>query len=139
MMMNKEPCCIASIDKDFFQIEGKHYNFVTQQFREVSKLEAIHNFYFQLVMGDRADNIFGFDGKARNKVPKFLEETVAILYSFTDEYDMYDFVRELYNDDVRLHMNAKCLWLLREEGEHWQPPVKPTMEVTGPKDDTIPS
>jgi hypothetical protein len=33
----------------------------------VSPLEGLRNFYFQLIMGDKTDNIPGYDGKMRLK------------------------------------------------------------------------
>jgi hypothetical protein len=73
-------------------------------------------------MGDRTDNIFGFDGIARQKVPKKLEHVMAELESYDDELDMFNFVRGLYNDDVTLLKNGICLWIRRNEGEIWKFP-----------------
>lgn len=116
---------ICSIDKDMLMIPGKHYNFVKQEFAFVTPMEGLRHFYWQLIMGDRTDNIFGYDGKARQKVPKFLEPVMAQLEEFTEEQDMFDFVRDLYCDDKRFVTNGKCLWILREEGKIWEPlPMK---------------
>jgi DNA polymerase I len=111
--------CIASIDKDMLMIPGHHYNFVKQEASYVTPLEGLRNFYFQLIMGDRADNIFGFDGKARQKVPKFLEPQIAVLEDCQTEQEMFEHVRAMYNDDERLEMNAKCLWIMRKPDEVW--------------------
>lgn len=119
---DEEPTIIATIDKDLLMIPGKHYNFVKQEFQEVSPLQGIQHFYYQLIMGDRTDNIFGFDGKARHKVPKFLEPAVAFLLHCTEEQEMYEHVRDMYNDDERLLMNGRCLWIRRNEGEVWNVP-----------------
>jgi len=108
---------IASIDKDLLCIPGKHFNFVTGEFREQSNVDACRHFYWQLIMGDRGDNVFGFDGKARQTVPKFMENIMAELSSYSDECDMFDFVRTLYADDDRLLMNMRCLWIRHKEGE----------------------
>lgn len=114
---------ICSIDKDLLQIPGRHYNFVKLEHSIISPLQGLRHFYYQLIMGDRADNIFGFDGKARSAVPKFLQEKVELLDFLSDEIDMYNHVLDMYNNDSeRMHMNAKCLWILRKENEHWQVP-----------------
>ena len=81
---------ICSIDKDLLMIPGEHYNFVTGVRQDIDPHKAILHFYWQLIMGDRTDNIFGFDGKARHKVPKFLEASIAHLNEMGDERDMYD-------------------------------------------------
>lgn len=121
-MANKETI-ICTIDKDLLMIPGEHYNFVTGVHREQYTIPAIRHFYYQLIMGDRTDNIFGFDGKARQTVPKKLESTIAELESYDDELDMFEFVRNLYNDDERLLMNGICLWIRRNEEEIWSPPM----------------
>lgn len=130
---------ICSIDKDLLMIPGRHYNFVKQESRHVSPLEGIRHFYGQLIMGDRSDNIPGYDSKMRVKIPKFLEHHFQLLDEMTEEYDMFEYVRDMYEDKEQMIVNGKVLWIMRREGDFWQPPVKPTMEVLGPKDDTIPS
>jgi hypothetical protein len=104
-------------------IPGEHFNFVTGTHREQFPIPAIRHFYYQLIMGDRTDNIFGFDGKARQSVPKKLESTIAELESYDDELDMFEFVRALYGDDERLLMNGICLWIRRQEDEIWKFPT----------------
>jgi DNA polymerase-1 len=117
-----ENTIIASIDKDLLCIPGKHYNFITGTFHEQSIADAFRHFYFQLIMGDRADNIFGFDGLARASVPKKLEATIAELDSYDNEHGMFEFVRALYSDDERLLMNGRCLYIRQKEGQVWNFP-----------------
>jgi len=119
---SSENTMICTIDKDLLMIPGKHYNFVKQEFQEVSEHQGIQHFYYQLIMGDRTDNIFGFDGKARHKVPKFLEPAVAFLLHCETEMDMFEHVRDMYNNDETLLMNGRCLWIRRKEGEVWEFP-----------------
>ena len=113
---------IASIDKDLLMIPGKHYNFVKDEHREINELEAIRHFYWQLIMGDKTDNIMGFDGLARQTVPKKLEWAMAELADCLNESMMFELVRGMYNDDERMLMNGRCLWIRRQEGEVWQFP-----------------
>lgn len=49
----------CGIDKDIYQIPGKHYNFVTKEWREVTPDEATINLYRQILTGDKTDNIPG--------------------------------------------------------------------------------
>lgn len=113
---------ICSIDKDLLMIPGEHYDFVKGIRRDIYHIPAIRHFYWQLIMGDRTDNVFGFDGIARQKVPKKLEHVMEQLESFDDELNMYRFVKDLYNDDDTLVKNGICLWIRRQEGEIWIPP-----------------
>ena len=126
---------ISSLDKDMHMIPGEHHSWTISGtsstgkvwekpgcLREISMIDANRHFYWQLLMGDKADNIFGFDGLARAKVPLKLQYIFDELASYTDEMDMFEFVRELYNDDDRLLMNGICLWIRRNEDEIWRFP-----------------
>lgn len=123
MQMATKDTVICTIDKDLLMIPGEHYNFVSGVKREQHPLAAIQHFYWQLIMGDRTDNIFGFDGKARQTVPKKLESVMEQLASCDNELDMFDFVRGLYGNDERLLMNGICLWIRREPDEIWKFPT----------------
>jgi 5'-3' exonuclease len=122
----KEDTIICTIDKDLLQVPGRHYNFVKQEFREVSEKEGLFQFYWQCIMGDRTDNIFGFDGIARNTIPKKLEplyQEMQHASSMGTEVDLFDIVRAQYNDDARLLMNGRCLWIQRVPEQLWEFPV----------------
>lgn len=134
-----ETSVICTIDKDLLQVPGYHYNFVKEQNILISPREGLFNFYWQLIMGDRTDNIFGFDGKARASVPKFLEPLYEELYSSETEQEMFDLVRAKYNDDERLLMNGACLYIQRYEGEDWREKGRSLMVENGQKDALIPS
>lgn len=111
-MLQTEQSVICSIDKDLLQIPGKHYNFVKQEFYEVSELEGLQSFYRSALVGDTADNIFGVKGIGKVKAAKLIDP-------LTTEKDMYNTVCSLYNDPDRLEMNLNCLWLWRNENEMW--------------------
>ncbi len=148
---DQPPTAIAAIDKDLDMIPGLHYNYNKKTWNEVGDLDAMRWFFYQLIMGDRADNIPGFDGKMRNSpVPKFLQRHVDYLYE-TDDYDeMLTHVFCMYNDDWdRFNLSARCLWIWRKEQDNWQDWQNPETlaflqdEVIttdfGPKDDSTPS
>lgn len=124
---------ICSIDKDLLQIPGYHYNFVKQEERFISPYDGLRAFYGQLISGDGSDNIPSYDGKIRNQVPQFIQRLIEPLYEMTDEWEMYEHCLETHcelgNSDIpTLHRNAKCLWVLRQEGKIWQPPNGQTQE-----------
>ena len=123
----QEDTCIASIDKDLLQIPGKHYNYVTKQWRDVSNESAMRHFFYQLIMGDRADNILGFDGKMRDKVPQKFQHHIDALNETNDFTEQLTYVFAMYNEDwERFNMNARCLWIQRvpyDEWTDWQDPV----------------
>lgn len=108
---------ICSLDKDMLQVPGLHYNWVKQQLSDIPPIWGWHNYYVQLIMGDRADNIPGYDGKMRQKVPKFLQDEVDYLLSLDDPDDMDEQVRTMYADQDQYEINKKLFWILREMPE----------------------
>lgn len=107
---------ICSMDKDLLQIPGQHYNFVTRDFSHVNDLGGIRNFYTQLLVGDRADNILGVEGIGKKKAPLYLDGCET-------EVEMFQVVRDLYNDDERLLVTGKLLWIQRKDRIEWKFPT----------------
>ncbi len=123
----KESCIMVSVDKDFDQIEGWHYNFVKNKGYYITAQEGLINFYMQVLTGDGADNIMGLKGigpvKAAKILAPALEETKPIEQL---AFALYQQCFEAYDEDEQaLVENAKLLWLRRTEGEEWTPPPKP--------------
>lgn len=131
-LSNDNSTMIATIDKDLLMIPGQHYNFVKGEFRTISPLEGLRNFYAQLIMGDRTDNIPGYDGKMRQKVPKFLMQDMEYLFNSMDEYEMFEHVRNMYNDDEKMLLSGQCLWIQRKDGQIWQFPIEGGQESLDP-------
>ena len=114
---------IVHIDKDLNQFPGPHYNFRKKEFYDVSEVEAKQWFLHQLVLGDRVDNIPGFDGLMRPSYPKKLKYIEETINQETDFIEGLRYVWDLYNSygkaDV-FHDHADCLWLLKEKGKTWK-------------------
>jgi hypothetical protein len=109
---------IVSIDKDLNMIRGHHFNFVKEERYYVTEEEAIRNFYLQILTGDKVDNIIGLAGIGPVKSKKLLVDC-------NNELEMYEAVLKAYDgDEARVLENARLLWILREEKQVWQPPVK---------------
>jgi len=109
--------CICSIDKDLDMLRGDHYNFVKDEFYFIEEEQGIKNFYKQMLMGDRVDNIIGIKGIGTVKAERLLKEC-------KDEKEMYLAVLEAYKgDDKRVLENGQLLWIRREPNQMWQPPV----------------
>ena len=104
---------ICSIDKDLLQIPGHHWNFVKKESRIISSIQGLRHFYKQLLIGDTSDNIFGVKGIGKVKAGYHLD-------SIETEEEMYNIVKNLYNDDIRFHMNCNTLWIQQKEGELWK-------------------
>jgi 5'-3' exonuclease len=114
---------ICTIDKDLLMIPGHHYNFVKKEFRIIDEPAATQWLYYQALMGDKVDNIPGFDGLMRNKVPKKMQWMIDELYTLTEEKDMYAFVADRHFADIDLDTCLKCLWIWRKENDIWKNPM----------------
>ncbi len=110
-----ESSCICSIDKDLLQIPGQHYNWVKGEFYEQSLAGGLRHFYFQLLQGDRGDNVPGIQGIGPKKAERFLE-------GVTDEKEMFELCLHLYKNDLQTMIrNGQLLWIWREQGGIWNP------------------
>ena len=108
---------ICSIDKDLKQIPGNHWNFVTKDKVFVSPLDGLKSFYKQLILGDVSDNIPGYDGKARQKWPKFMLTHHDTIDALADELDMFNYIEGIYSESADILLNGKLLFIQRKENE----------------------
>lgn len=106
---------ICSIDKDFDQVPGWHYNFVKLNRYYVTMREATLNFYCQILTGDRIDNVAGVRGIGPKTALKHLKE-------LDTEVAMYAKCVELLGSPERALENARLLWLRRTPNQLWLPP-----------------
>ena len=107
-----EDSIICTIDKDLLQVPGKHYNFVKKEFRTIEDFEGLVQFYTQFLVGDKADNIIGIDRMGPIK-------SEAYLKGCTTELELFDKVKQMYNDDDRMLMNGRCLYMKRTLEDDW--------------------
>ncbi len=102
---------IASIDKDLLMLPGYHYNIAKGQSTLVYPLEATHNFYKQVLIGDRVDNIIGIKGLGPVKAEKLLAGSSYYLGTCECAY------RESFGEvtgSLRLLENLELLWIRQE-------------------------
>lgn len=131
-----EPCIVTQ-DKDLLNTRGLHYNWVTREYKNVSQLEALHNFYTQLLSGDSGDNIPGLFKITGKKAGAKLKDELYALYTAED---MYSYIMSIYKDNYTDEHAAKynktaeevvleigqLLHIRQVEGEIWLPPIKPS-------------
>lgn len=118
---------IVHVDKDLDQLPGKHYNPNKDLHYEVSEIEGLRNFYKQMLIGDRTDNIEGVPKIGPVKAGKWLNDKQT-------EQEMLSQVWELYQEagmsQERLIENGQLLWLQRTPGQMWLPPF-PLQDASG--------
>jgi DNA polymerase-1 len=122
--MSQGDFVLVGVDKDLLQIPGWIYNPVKKEIQKIEPFEGLRNFYTQLLVGDRSDNIQGLKGIGPVKAAKILEKC-------TNEVELYRACVKSYEDKKeppeRVLENARLLWLRREEGQLWEPPSDPTV------------
>jgi hypothetical protein len=127
-----ESTIIASVDKDFDQLSGWHYNPTKDVGYFVTPEQATYNFYKQCLTGDTADNILGIPGIGPRTAERILENITspkALYWRVLLEYQRVA-ARSSVGDafgglsaEAALHETATLLWLLREPNKMWEPPV----------------
>ncbi len=122
---------IVSIDKDFNNVPGWHLNYVKDEIYYVTEIEALRNFYLQILTGDTADGIPRIKKGWREK------EAKAALEKATTEEEMYKIVlKEIklntnewkHQADDLLVQRARLVHLRSFEGEMWTPEFINRME-----------
>ena len=83
---------IVSIDKDYLQLPALIYRYNRKEFLDVSKFDALKNFYTQMITGDSADNVNFFHGKGIKFAKKYLD--VDTPYKLTKK--IYQLFKEKY-------------------------------------------
>ena len=123
---------IVSLDKDFDQVQGWHYNFVKKNKYYIKPAEGLLNFYMQFLVGDRIDNIIGVDGIGPVKARKLLEGKT--------EQEMFDICVEKLGSVERAVENGRLLFLQRHPNQLWSPPNEnPECESEGQETATVDS
>lgn len=105
-----ERTIVCSNDKDFRQLEGEHYNPVTDQFEVVDREAAALAFFAQMLVGDTSDNLSGVDGIGKVK-------SIRVL-SGLDPEEMYHKVLSLYGDGDKFLLNYTLYRILRSVDEY---------------------
>lgn len=106
---------IVSVDKDLDQIIGNHYNPRHKCAYIVSPNDSIRFFYWQLLVGDSADNIKGAKGIGPKKADQILKDCIT-------EKEHYEAVKDYFSCDEELELNAQVLWVWRKPNDKWLPP-----------------
>ena len=107
---------ICSIDKDLYQIPGRHYNFVKEEWREITQSEGLYNFYWHVLVGDSADNIKG----ARGIGPK---KATRLLSSCDTDSLFFNLCRGAFGDDYNYILTGTLIHLWRKPLDLWNPPA----------------
>lgn len=117
----------ATIDKDLNNTPGLHYNFNTNERYEVDALTASYNFYRQMLVGDRADNIPGIKGVGAVTAHKLLTDCKTANEMEDVIYEKYE---EVYEKPIEAMTEVgRLLWMRRVDNEMWTPTLNYTLKM----------
>ena len=107
--------CIVSIDKDLDMIPGFHYNWVRKEFYDVDIQDANKFLFYQMLTGDRTDNIPGIKGVGPVRAKKLLGDGTME----DNRRVVQEQYRQQYGDEweAAYHEVASLLWIQRIEGK----------------------
>ncbi len=108
---------IVGIDKDLYMIPGYHYHWVKDELKYITLADANRHFFWQMLVGDRTDNIPGIDGIGPVKADKLLapcnKDVMKMAQVVRAEYD-----RQYGGNAPAAHKEiANLLWMRREENQ----------------------
>ena len=109
--IGKEEVMIVSIDKDYKQFPCLIYNYhhKHKQIINISKQEALYNFYEQCIVGDTADNVNYFKGKGKAFAKKYYKDCKT-QYQYTKQ--LYLLFQKQYKGKAR-QKYTECYNLLK--------------------------
>jgi len=127
---------ICSIDKDLKQIPGRHYNWVTGEFKTISESEGLYLFYKQLLTGDSTDNITVKEGLSCPGIGG--QKAYQALEGCVTEEQYWETVCKLYYKQCkdqpltdihnRITLTGQLVKIRQKEGQIWNPPL-PFLDV----------
>lgn len=109
---------IVGIDKDLKMIPGYHYNWVKDILEYQNLRDANEFFFFQMLTGDRTDNIPGIKGVGDKTAAKLLAPAVKNITAM-QKVVMDQYIKQ-YGEEVApmaYREVANLLWIRREENQ----------------------
>jgi len=124
---------ICSIDKDLNTVPGHHYRWPTHNKEGshyfLTEEEARHNYWCQVLMGDKSDNIPGLHRIGEKRSSSLLSGCTDDLsyYNTAKSHWIVNLEKEGYTEAEaveKMHVTCQLLYLMRgDNDEGWRPPV----------------
>ena len=120
-MVSPDDTVICTVDKDLWMVPGAKYDFKREENSYVTEYDGMRSMQFQMLMGDRVDNIQGVPRIGKVKANKLLEANKEIDDAWIAIAESY---KNAYGDDYKIVMieMGRLLWMRREVNEMWELP-----------------
>ena len=99
---NDESPVIVSIDKDYLQFPAMIFNYQKKKLIKLTDLDALKNFYTQMIVGDSADNIKVCKNKGKAYADKLFKD-------LTSKYQIVKAVYSVYKEHYRSKAKLKYI------------------------------
>ena len=112
---------ICTVDKDLYMITGGKYDFKREELSYVTEYDGFRAMQYQMLVGDRVDNIQGVPKVGKVTAHKVLDANEDIDKAWVEIAKAY---KKAYGDDYKTVMieMGRLLWMRREVGEMWDLP-----------------
>ncbi len=112
---------ICTVDKDLWMVTGGKYDFKREEESYVTEYDGFRAMQYQMLVGDRVDNIQGVPKVGAVTAKKVLDANEDIDNAWVAIAEAY---KKAYGDDYKTVMieMGRLLWMRREVGEMWDLP-----------------
>lgn len=99
---------ICAIDNDLLGLEGLHYNWRKNEWIDVNSELATYKFWFDMICGQKGDNIKGVEGSGPVSAKKLLSNLDSVDYKksvfniYMDRYGEYEGIKQFYKNYISL-------------------------------------
>ena len=130
-LQDDQICTIATIDKDLQTVPGWNYNYDSKKKMFITPFQASYNFYKQMLMGDKSDDIVGVPGIGEKRAKALLDTAKTAEELFQIVAGEYERAFGLKDDKIGrkfskkvsnkvLLENGQLLHMLRHKNDMWQ-------------------
>lgn len=134
-LVGSDNAVVMSIDKDLKQLPGQHFDFTKKTMETVAPEDARHNFWIQVLVGDKVDDIQGLHGVGPVTAKKILDEAYGksenkyyrtVLKAYKEHFprEEHESKASWYTRIIKeISKSCRLLYLCRRPEETWDAPV----------------
>ena len=118
---NPDDTVICTVDKDLWMVPGAKYDFKREENSYVTEYDGMRAMQYQMLVGDRVDNIQGVPKVGKVKATKLLDKNDDIDAAWVAIAVEYEKAYGKHYKTVMIEM-GRLLWMRRQVREMWELP-----------------